>query len=49
MSQQAGTVALVTRANKGIGFQAARQLAQCGLTVVIGARPGAGRNSGAVD
>jgi NAD(P)-dependent dehydrogenase (short-subunit alcohol dehydrogenase family) len=38
MAQQAGKVALVTGANKGIGFEATRQLAQYGLTVVIGAR-----------
>jgi NAD(P)-dependent dehydrogenase (short-subunit alcohol dehydrogenase family) len=38
MSQLAGKVALVTGANKGIGFEAARQLAQQGLNVVIGAR-----------
>jgi NAD(P)-dependent dehydrogenase (short-subunit alcohol dehydrogenase family) len=38
MSQLAGKVALVTGANKGIGYEAARQLAQRGLTVIVGAR-----------
>jgi NAD(P)-dependent dehydrogenase (short-subunit alcohol dehydrogenase family) len=38
MSQLTGKVALVTGANKGIGFEAARQLAKHGLTVIIGAR-----------
>lgn len=33
-----GKIALITGANKGIGFEAARQLAQKGFTLLIGAR-----------
>jgi NAD(P)-dependent dehydrogenase (short-subunit alcohol dehydrogenase family) len=41
-----GKIALVTGANKGIGLETARQLAQRGATVLIGARD-AGRGEAA--
>src|SRR5688572_6672899 len=36
-----GPVALVTGANKGIGFETARQLARRGFTVLLGSRDAA--------
>jgi NAD(P)-dependent dehydrogenase (short-subunit alcohol dehydrogenase family) len=38
MSEQAKKVALITGANKGLGFETARQLGASGITVLIGAR-----------
>ena len=36
--QNAGRVALITGANKGIGFETARQLGKLGITVLVGCR-----------
>jgi NAD(P)-dependent dehydrogenase (short-subunit alcohol dehydrogenase family) len=41
MSEQAKKVALITGANKGIGFETARQLGQQGVTVLLGSRDAA--------
>jgi len=38
MSTTAGRIALVTGANKGLGFETSRQLAQQGITVLIASR-----------
>jgi NAD(P)-dependent dehydrogenase (short-subunit alcohol dehydrogenase family) len=38
MSDAKGKVALITGANKGIGFETARQLGALGITVLVGAR-----------
>ena len=38
MSEQAKKVALISGANKGIGFETARQLGELGITVLVGAR-----------
>jgi NAD(P)-dependent dehydrogenase (short-subunit alcohol dehydrogenase family) len=38
MSTHSGKIALITGANKGIGFETARQLGKAGVTVLIGAR-----------
>jgi NAD(P)-dependent dehydrogenase (short-subunit alcohol dehydrogenase family) len=38
MHEQSNRVALITGANKGIGFEVARRLGKSGLTVLVGAR-----------
>jgi NAD(P)-dependent dehydrogenase (short-subunit alcohol dehydrogenase family) len=38
MSTHSGKIALITGANKGIGFETARQLGKAGVKVIIGAR-----------
>jgi NAD(P)-dependent dehydrogenase (short-subunit alcohol dehydrogenase family) len=48
MAETQGRIALVTGANKGIGHEAARQLAELGLTVIVGARDRA-RGGAALD
>jgi NAD(P)-dependent dehydrogenase (short-subunit alcohol dehydrogenase family) len=42
----AGTVAVVTGSNKGIGYAIAQRLAGAGMTVVMTARSGAGSGAG---
>jgi NAD(P)-dependent dehydrogenase (short-subunit alcohol dehydrogenase family) len=43
-----GKIALITGANKGIGYEVARQLGQQGVTVLVGARnAGLGQNAAA--
>ncbi|AFH61731.1 SDR family oxidoreductase [Paenibacillus caseinilyticus] len=38
MSQNSNKIALITGANKGIGFETARRLGQQGITILVGAR-----------
>jgi NAD(P)-dependent dehydrogenase (short-subunit alcohol dehydrogenase family) len=38
MSQTAGKIALITGANKGIGFETARQLGNLGVMILVGSR-----------
>ena len=49
MTPSRAPVALVTGANKGIGFEVARAIAQAGYTVLLGARnPTSGREAAAI-
>ena len=38
MTQQTAKVALITGANRGIGFETAKGLGALGITVILGAR-----------
>ena len=46
MQSDSKKVALITGANKGIGFEVARELGKANCTVLLGARnPGVGRDA----